>query len=95
MWAGMGTPAQDTLRKQLAEIGPATYLAVGAAFDFIGGTKKQASKLPQRSGWSGAIGWQPNRDVCGICDDRQDRMSSTAASPTRSNSQSQSRSGNR
>jgi hypothetical protein len=38
----MGRPAQDTMSRWTAEIGSATYVAVGATFEFIGGTKKQA-----------------------------------------------------
>jgi exopolysaccharide biosynthesis WecB/TagA/CpsF family protein len=63
VWVGMGTPAQDTISRRMAEIAPATYVAVGAAFDFIGGTKKQAPQWMQRSGleWSYRMATEPKR----------------------------------
>ena len=48
VWVGMGTPAQDTISRRMAEIGASAYVAVGAAFDFIGETKRQAPPWMQR-----------------------------------------------
>jgi N-acetylglucosaminyldiphosphoundecaprenol N-acetyl-beta-D-mannosaminyltransferase len=63
VWVCMGTPAPDTIGRRMAEIAPATYVAVGAAFDFIGGMKKQAPQWMQRSGlgWSYRMATEPKR----------------------------------
>lgn len=63
VWVGMGTPAQDTLGRRMAEMGSATYVSVGAAFDFIGGTKEQAPGWMQQSGleWSYRMATKPKR----------------------------------
>jgi N-acetylglucosaminyldiphosphoundecaprenol N-acetyl-beta-D-mannosaminyltransferase len=50
VWVGMGTPKQDLLVRRMAEQGDATYVAVGAAFDFIAGVKRQAPSWMQRAG---------------------------------------------
>ena len=50
VWVGMGTPKQDLLARRMAASGDATYVAVGAAFDFIAGVKKQAPAWMQRAG---------------------------------------------
>jgi N-acetylglucosaminyldiphosphoundecaprenol N-acetyl-beta-D-mannosaminyltransferase len=42
VWVGLGTPRQDHVVHDLAELVPATFVAVGAAFDFLAGTKSQA-----------------------------------------------------
>jgi N-acetylglucosaminyldiphosphoundecaprenol N-acetyl-beta-D-mannosaminyltransferase len=63
VWVGMGTPKQDLLVRRMAILGPATYVAVGAAFDFIAGTKKQAPAWMQRSGleWLFRLITEPRR----------------------------------
>jgi N-acetylglucosaminyldiphosphoundecaprenol N-acetyl-beta-D-mannosaminyltransferase len=63
VWVGMGTPKQDDLVHRMAAAQPGTYVAVGAAFDFIAGTKKQAPPWMQRSGleWLYRLGSEPKR----------------------------------
>jgi N-acetylglucosaminyldiphosphoundecaprenol N-acetyl-beta-D-mannosaminyltransferase len=50
VWVGLGTPKQDWEVARLASELPAVAVAVGAAFDFIAGTKRQAPA------WMGAVG---------------------------------------
>lgn len=50
VWVGLGTPKQDQVVERLVAHGAATYVAIGAAFDFIAGTKRQAPA------WVGKIG---------------------------------------
>src|SRR5690606_31861753 len=42
VWVGLGTPKQDHAVHRLAALGGSTYVAVGAAFDFLAGTKRRA-----------------------------------------------------
>lgn len=42
VWVGLGTPKQDVECAALAALHPAVFVAVGAAFDFVAGTKRQA-----------------------------------------------------
>lgn len=50
VWVGLGTPKQDEMVDRLARSGSATYVAVGAAFDFIAGTKRQAPRWMREHG---------------------------------------------
>ena len=50
VWVGLGTPKQDWEVARLVEELPVVAMAVGAAFDFIAGTKPQAPMWMQRSG---------------------------------------------
>lgn len=50
VWVGLGTPKQDYEVERLANVSPASFVAIGAAFDFIAGTKKQPPRWIQRSG---------------------------------------------
>lgn len=63
VWVGLGTPKQDFEVARLANSVPVTALAVGAAFDFLAGTKRQAPRWMQRSGveWLFRLGTEPNR----------------------------------
>ena len=63
VWIGMGTPKQDLLTHRMAELGEATYVAIGAAFDFIAGTKSQAPVWMQRIGfeWFYRLATEPRR----------------------------------
>lgn len=63
VWVGMGTPKQDQLVERMAAIGSQRYVAIGAAFDFIAGNKKQAPKWVQRSGmeWAFRFASEPRR----------------------------------
>lgn len=63
VWVGLGTPKQDFAVAQLARRSPATFLAVGAAFDFLAGSKPQAPLWMQRSGteWAFRLVKEPRR----------------------------------
>jgi N-acetylglucosaminyldiphosphoundecaprenol N-acetyl-beta-D-mannosaminyltransferase len=63
VWVGLGTPRQDTEVQRLASTIPVTAMAVGAAFDFLAGTKKQAPVWMQRSGteWAFRLASEPRR----------------------------------
>ena len=63
VWVGLGTPRQDWEVKRLATRLPVAALAVGAAFDFIAGTKPQAPIWMQRSGleWAYRFAREPRR----------------------------------
>ena len=63
VWVGMGTPKQDLLVRHFAEVSPLVFVAVGAAFDFIAGTKRQAPTWVQRVGleWLFRLAIEPRR----------------------------------
>lgn len=63
VWVGLGTPKQDWEVNRIARSLPVTALAVGAAFDFLAGTKKQAPAWIQKSGleWSYRLAREPTR----------------------------------
>jgi len=63
VWVGMGTPKQDFLVHRMAAMGGATYIAIGAAFDFIAGTKPQAPRWVMRIGmeWFYRLVTEPRR----------------------------------
>ena len=63
VWLGLGTPKQDWEAARLAAAVPAVFCAVGAAFDFVAGTKKQAPAWMQRRGleWSYRLATEPRR----------------------------------
>jgi len=63
VWVGLGTPKQDFEVRRLASALPVTALAVGAAFDFLAGTTRQAPRWMQRSGleWSYRLAQEPRR----------------------------------
>jgi len=63
VWVGLGTPKQDEEVRRMADSIPVTALAVGAAFDFLAGTKAQAPLWIQRSGleWAFRLGTEPRR----------------------------------
>ena len=63
VWVGLGTPRQDVEVRRLASSLPVTALAVGAAFDFLAGTKPQAPSWMQRNGleWAFRLGSEPRR----------------------------------
>lgn len=62
VWVGLGTPKQDHVAQELANEG---YLAVavGAAFDFLAGTKAEAPELISRMGleWLFRLVQEPRR----------------------------------
>ena len=63
VWVGLGTPKQDWESERLAAELPVVALAVGAAFDFIAGTKKRAPQWIQDSGleWAHRLFSEPRR----------------------------------
>lgn len=63
VWVGLGTPKQDHWAAELCEALPVVAVAVGAAFDFIAGSKPQAPHWMQRSGleWAFRLGCEPRR----------------------------------
>ncbi|MDQ0602066.1 N-acetylglucosaminyldiphosphoundecaprenol N-acetyl-beta-D-mannosaminyltransferase [Streptomyces canus] len=63
VWVGLGTPKQDRWVADLRAALPVVAVAVGAAFDFIAGTKRQAPPWIQRNGleWLFRLGSEPRR----------------------------------
>lgn len=63
VWIGLGTPKQDLEAERIARSSGVTTLAVGAAFDFLAGTKRQAPLWMQRSGaeWAFRLATEPRR----------------------------------
>jgi N-acetylglucosaminyldiphosphoundecaprenol N-acetyl-beta-D-mannosaminyltransferase len=63
VWVGLGTPKQDWETARLAREAPAVYVAVGAAFDFVAGNKRQAPIWMQRHGleWLFRLATEPRR----------------------------------
>ena len=63
VWVGLGTPKQDYEVARIAKALPIAALAVGAAFDFLAGTTKQAPRWMQRSGteWLYRFSQEPRR----------------------------------
>jgi N-acetylglucosaminyldiphosphoundecaprenol N-acetyl-beta-D-mannosaminyltransferase len=51
VWVGLGTPKQDYASSELKRHVNATFLAVGAAFDFAAGNKPEAPRFLRHSGW--------------------------------------------
>ena len=67
LWIGVGTPTQHYVASRLRELDAApVILCVGAAFDFVAGTKKRAPRWMQRSGleWLHRMLSEPRR-LCG------------------------------
>ena len=63
VWVGMGTPKQDLLVHRMAAISDATFVAIGAAFDFIAGSKRQAPRWVMKLGmeWCYRLVTEPRR----------------------------------
>ena len=63
VWVGLGTPKQDYEVARIASALPVVTIAVGAAFDFLSGTKPQAPRWMQRSGleWAFRLSREPRR----------------------------------
>lgn len=52
VWVGISTPKQEIwMAEHLKELNVPTLIGVGAAFDYLSGTKKQAPRWIQRSGF--------------------------------------------
>jgi len=63
VWVGLGTPKQDLEAARLAAATSVVTVAVGAAFDFVAGTKPQAPLWMQHNGleWLFRLGAEPRR----------------------------------
>jgi N-acetylglucosaminyldiphosphoundecaprenol N-acetyl-beta-D-mannosaminyltransferase len=63
VWVGIGTPKQDVFVDAFRHRMGATLVAVGAAFDFLAGTKKEAPAWMKASGmeWAYRFGSEPRR----------------------------------
>jgi N-acetylglucosaminyldiphosphoundecaprenol N-acetyl-beta-D-mannosaminyltransferase len=64
VWCGLGMPKQELwMRRYAAGLAPALTVGVGAAFDFLAGTKQRAPKAMQRLGleWLHRLGSEPHR----------------------------------
>jgi N-acetylglucosaminyldiphosphoundecaprenol N-acetyl-beta-D-mannosaminyltransferase len=63
VWAGLGTPLQDLFVDRFRDRLGATLIAVGAAFDFLAGTKRQAPAWMQNHGfeWAFRLATEPRR----------------------------------
>lgn len=64
VWIGLGTPKQDLVAHRFAARAPSvTFVAVGAAFDFLSGTTPQAPRWMQDRGleWSYRLASEPRR----------------------------------
>jgi N-acetylglucosaminyldiphosphoundecaprenol N-acetyl-beta-D-mannosaminyltransferase len=63
VWVGLGAPKQDEAVVGLADRVDATFVAVGAAFDFLAGTMPEAPLWLQNSGleWAFRLGSDPRR----------------------------------
>lgn len=63
VWVGLGTPKQDWEAARLAAELPLVFVAVGAAFDFVAGTKRQAPRWMQEHGleWLFRLASEPGR----------------------------------
>ena len=63
VWVGLGTPRQDRFVDEFRARLGTTLVAVGAAFDFLAGTKPQAPRLLQEHGleWAYRLACEPRR----------------------------------
>lgn len=63
VWVGLGTPKQDVVVSELAARSDLTFVAVGAAFDFIGGSKPMAPRVLGDHGleWLYRLATEPRR----------------------------------
>lgn len=63
VWVGLGTPKQDLLVAAASRHVKATSVAVGAAFDFLAGAKREAPRWMQGSGleWLFRLFTEPRR----------------------------------
>jgi N-acetylglucosaminyldiphosphoundecaprenol N-acetyl-beta-D-mannosaminyltransferase len=63
VWVGLGTPKQDLFAHDFRHRAPSTFVAVGAAFDFISAAKRQAPGWMQERGleWTYRLAREPRR----------------------------------
>lgn len=64
VWVGLGTPKQERwMANHVGRVHAPVMIGVGAAFDFVSGTKRQAPRWMQRSGleWAFRLANEPRR----------------------------------
>ncbi|WP_141677848.1 WecB/TagA/CpsF family glycosyltransferase [Microbacterium oleivorans] len=63
VWVGLGTPKQDWVAHEIARRLPVVAIGVGAAFDFLAGSTREAPKWIQHSGleWLHRLLSEPRR----------------------------------
>jgi len=63
VWVGLGTPKQDFEARRLASKMPILAIAIGAAFDFVAGTKREAPSWMAKVGmeWIFRFASEPRR----------------------------------
>lgn len=63
VWVGLGTPRQDQVVHRLGAVLDAPVVAIGAAFDFVAGTRQQAPVWMRRAGleWTYRLANEPRR----------------------------------
>jgi N-acetylglucosaminyldiphosphoundecaprenol N-acetyl-beta-D-mannosaminyltransferase len=63
VWVGLGTPRQDLFIDRFRDRLGVTLIAVGAAFDFLAGTKRRAPTWMQDRGleWAFRLATEPGR----------------------------------
>ena len=64
VWVGLGAPQQDLwVASHRSRLNAAALLAVGAAFDFLSGSKRQATRWMMRCGleWAFRLASEPRR----------------------------------
>jgi N-acetylglucosaminyldiphosphoundecaprenol N-acetyl-beta-D-mannosaminyltransferase len=63
VWVGLGTPRQDIVVERLGQKVALTFVAIGAAFDFIAETKRQAPRVFREHGleWLFRLVTEPRR----------------------------------
>ncbi|WP_080736190.1 WecB/TagA/CpsF family glycosyltransferase [Rhodococcoides fascians] len=63
VWVALGTPKQDFAAHEIAQLSGRTTVAVGAAFDFLAGTVKQAPSWTHGTGleWIFRLAAEPSR----------------------------------
>ena len=64
IWLGLGAPKQEIwMRRYASLLAPAVVVGVGAAFDFLAGTKQRAPQWMQASGleWAHRLRTEPRR----------------------------------
>jgi N-acetylglucosaminyldiphosphoundecaprenol N-acetyl-beta-D-mannosaminyltransferase len=63
VWVGLGTPKQDVEAQRLTDRYGLTTCGVGAAFDFLAGTKAEAPRILRRWGleWAFRLATEPRR----------------------------------
>jgi N-acetylglucosaminyldiphosphoundecaprenol N-acetyl-beta-D-mannosaminyltransferase len=63
LFVGLGCPKQEQWMASHRDVLPAVMVGVGAAFDFLAGTKRQAPRILQRIGmeWAFRLAMEPRR----------------------------------